>query len=143
MAAEAERIGALRDHLWRRLSQALPGVRLNGSATARLPGNLNISIPAIGDAEALLAALPDVAISTGSACTSAAVEASYVLRALGIGEAAASTGVRIGLGRFTTRAEVDYACERIISAVQRLSACAQPAWSNAPEAIETGPAGSP
>ncbi len=143
MAAEAERIGALRDHLWQRLSQALPGVRLNGSATARLPGNLNISIPAIGDAEALLAALPDVAISTGSACTSAAVESSYVLRALGIGEAAASTGVRIGLGRFTTRAEVDYACERIVAAVQRLGACAQPAWSNAPEAIETGPAGSP
>jgi cysteine desulfurase len=143
MVTEAQRIGDLRDHLWRRLSRALPGTRLNGTATARLPGNLNISIPAIGDAEALLAALPDVAISTGSACTSAAIEPSYVLRALGIGEAAARTGVRIGLGRFTTRAEVDYACERIVAAVQRLSTCAQPAWGNATEALEIGPAGSP
>ena len=143
MAAEAERIGALRDHLWRRLSRALPGARLNGAATARLPGNLNISIPAIGDAEALLAALPDIAISTGSACTSAAVEPSYVLRALGIGEAAARTGVRIGLGRFTTRSEVDDACERIVAAAQRISSHAQPAWGNATEALEIGAAGSP
>ncbi|MFZ1414886.1 MAG: IscS subfamily cysteine desulfurase [Defluviicoccus sp.] len=143
MAADAQRIGTLRDHLWRRLSCALPGVHLNGAATARLPGNLNISFPAIGDAEALVAALPDIAISTGSACTSAAVEPSYVLRALGIGETAARTSVRIGLGRFTTRAEVDYACERIVAAVQRLSTRAQPAWTNAAEALEIGPAGSP
>ena len=142
MTAEAERTGALRDRLWRRLSRAVAGIRLNGATEPRLPGNLNVSIPGIGDAEALMAAMPDIAVSTGSACTVAAIESSYVLRALGIGEAAARASVRIGLGRFTTALEVDYAAERMAAA----AACLRAGERTAPERgepLEIRPADAP
>ena len=123
MPAEAQRLGALRDRLRARLQAALPDMRVNGDMDRRLPGNLNVSFPGV-DAEALMRAVPYVAISTGSACTSATVEPSYVLRAMGVADDLARASVRFGLGRFTTEAELDYACNRLIAAVRRLTAAA-------------------
>jgi cysteine desulfurase len=123
MAEEAARVGALRDLLKLRVETALEGTRVNGSMERRLPGNLSMSFAGV-DAEALLASLPDVALSTGSACSSATAEPSHVLRALGSGEEVARSSVRFGLGRFTTEEEVEYAAGRVIEAVRRLRALA-------------------
>jgi cysteine desulfurase len=123
MAEEAARLAALRDLLKLRLESALEGTRVNGSMERRLPGNLNMSFAGV-DAEALLMGLPDVALSTGSACSSATAEPSHVLRALGVGEEGARSSVRFGLGRFTTGEEVEYAAGRVIEAVRRLRALA-------------------
>ena len=117
--AEAKRLGELRDLLRARIAAGLEGVTQNGHATERLPGNLNLSFAGV-EATALVAALDDVAVSTGSACSSARPEASHVLRALGIGEARALSSVRFGLGRFTTRSEIERAAGRVIAEVQRL-----------------------
>jgi cysteine desulfurase len=117
MPAEAARLAGLRDRVLAGLRAAIPNLLVNGSLAHRLPGNLNVSIPGV-DADALLAALPELALSTGSACSSAAVEPSYVLRALGLDEAAARASLRIGLGRFSTEAEVDFAVERLAAAVR-------------------------
>ena len=123
MAEEAARLGALRDLLKLRLESALQRTGVNGSMQRRLPGNLNMRFAGV-DAEALLTSLPDVALSTGSACSSATAEPSHVLRALGLGEEAARSSVRFGLGRFTTEEEVEYAAARVIEAVRRLRALA-------------------
>jgi cysteine desulfurase len=120
MDAENARILGLRDRLWQRLS-TVAGVRLNGHPERRLPGNLNVSFAGI-DGETLLNALDDVAVSSGSACTSATVEPSYVLRALGLPDDLAHASLRITLGRFTTAAEVDYAADRIVGVVEKLRA---------------------
>jgi cysteine desulfurase len=120
MAGEAERLRHLRDRLLRNLAHRIPGLRLNGDAEHRLPGSLNLSVPGIS-AQALIDASPSIAISTGSACTSAAVEPSYVLRALGLSDDLANASIRIGLGRFTTPAEVDFAGDAIDAAVTRLT----------------------
>lgn len=117
MATDAERLGALRDRLLETLRQALPQVRVNGSMDHRLPNNLNLTFPGL-DAQELLAALPDLALSTGSACSSAAVEPSYVLAALGLTDADARASIRLALGRPTTQIEVDRAAERLIQAAQ-------------------------
>ncbi len=119
MAAEAARVGGLRDRLKARLEAELPGVYVNGSMTRRLPGNLNMSFRGV-DGEALLLSLPDVALSTGSACTSATVEPSFVLAALGVGRDLAHSTLRFGLGRFTTEEEVEYAARRVIESVRKL-----------------------
>lgn len=119
MDQEATRLAELRDRLLRALVTAIPDTVVNGDMESRIPGNLNFAFPGI-EAEMLLIRLNDIALSTGSACTSAAVEPSYVLRALGLDHALAGASLRIGLGRFTTTAEVDYASERIISEVCRL-----------------------
>jgi cysteine desulfurase len=119
MAAEAARLRQLRDRLYRGLTKALPDVVLNGDREHRLPGNLNVGFPGI-DGQALLAEIPEVSLSLGSACTSAAVEPSYVLKALGLPDALANGSIRIGLGRFTSEAEVDFAVDRLTSAVRRL-----------------------
>jgi cysteine desulfurase len=111
----------LRDLLKLRLESALEGTRVNGSLERRLPGNLNMSFAGV-DAEALLMSLWDVALSTGSACSSATAEPSHVLRALGVGEEGARSSVRFGLGRFTTEEEVEYAAGRVIEAVRGLRA---------------------
>jgi cysteine desulfurase len=121
MEAESLRLGALRERLRGRLESGLEDVHVNGSLERRLPGNLNVSFAGV-DGEALLLSLPDVALSTGSACSSAAVEPSHVLRALGIGEDLARASLRFGLGRFTTEEEVDYAAGRVIEQVKRLRA---------------------
>lgn len=132
MAAEHERSGSLRDRLRRHLEAELEGVRVNGSMAHRLPGNLNLRFDGI-DAEALLMTTPDVALSTGSACSSASVEPSHVLRALGLGPAEARSSVRFGIGRFTTEEEIDYAAGRIVEAVRKLRSLS-PAGAMAPTA---------
>ncbi len=121
MAAETARLLRLRQRLLGRLRSAIGDVRLNGDEKRRIAGNLNVMFPGI-DAEALLARLPDLALSTGSACSAAAVEPSYVLRALGMPDAEAAASVRIGLGRFTTADDIDYAADRLSEEVGRLRA---------------------
>jgi cysteine desulfurase len=120
MAEEASRLRGLRDRLLANLARHAPGVRLNGDAERRLPGSLNLTFPGIS-AQTLIEASPSIAISTGSACTSAAVEPSYVLRALGLPDALANASIRIGLGRFTTAAEVDFAADALVTAIIRLA----------------------
>ena len=119
MAEEAVRLRQLRDRLHQGLVRRVPGLVLNGDAERRLPGNLNLGIPGV-EAPSLIEACPSIAISTGSACTSAKVEPSYVLRALGLSDAAANSSIRIGLGRFTTGAEVDFAIDAVAAAAARL-----------------------
>ena len=119
MDGEAGKVRALRDRLKAKLESGIEGTLANGSMEHRLPGNLNVSFAGV-DAEALLTILPGVALSTGSACSSAAVAPSHVLRALGIGEQAARSSVRFGLGRFNTEDEVDYAAGQVIEAVRKL-----------------------
>jgi cysteine desulfurase len=121
MAGEAARLRRLRDQLQTGLARRVPGLRLNGDAERRLPGSLNVAFPGIA-AMRLIEACPGIAISTGSACTSANVEPSYVLRALGLSEADANSGIRIGLGRFTTSAEVDFAIDALAATATRLAA---------------------
>ncbi len=120
MAAETARLAALRDRLLARLRAAIPGIALNGSRDHRLAGNLNLAFPG-ARAETLLAALPDLCLSTGSACSSAAIEPSYVLRAMGIAPEIAAASLRIGIGRFTSAAEIDTAAEMLIAAHARQS----------------------
>jgi cysteine desulfurase len=120
MTEEAARLRRLRNRLHQGLARRVPGLRLNGDAERRLPGSLNFLFPGI-PALQLIEACPGIAISTGSACTSASVEPSYVLRALGLSEANANSGIRIGLGRFTTPAEVDFAVDALAAAASRLA----------------------
>jgi len=117
MAGEGKRLAELRARMVARLREKLGAVTLNGSMDRRVPGNLNIGFAGV-DAEALMAELPELAISTGSACTSASVEPSYVLKALDLSDAEAGSAVRIGFGRFTTLGEVDAAADMIVKAVK-------------------------
>jgi len=110
---------ALRERLHKGLFDQLDEVYLNGHPTERLPGNLNVSFAYV-EGESLLMGLKDIAVSSGSACTSATLEPSYVLRALGVGEDLAHTSIRFGLGRFNTEEEVDYVVERVVHEVRRL-----------------------
>lgn len=119
MAAEAERVKSLREHLFDGLKKELDELYLNGHPTERLPGNLNISF-AFVEGEALMMGIKELAVSSGSACTSASLEPSYVMRALGVPEDLAHTSIRFGLGRFTTQEEIDYAIARVVSEVKRL-----------------------
>jgi len=111
MSDEAGHLGSLRDRLLARVTE-LGGVHVNGSLSSRVAGNLNISVEG-ARAEDLITALPDLAFSTGSACSSANEESSYVLRAIGVSNDLAEASLRFGLGRFTTEAEIDYAGERL------------------------------
>jgi cysteine desulfurase len=121
MPVEAPRMLALREKLHTRLDRELEAVYLNGSREHRLPGNLNVSFAYV-EGESLLMGLKDVAVSSGSACTSASLEPSYVLRALGVGEDLAHTSIRFGIGRFNTEEEVDYVANLVIENVNRLRA---------------------
>lgn len=121
MTEESARLLRLRRRLFDTVRARLPQTQLNGSIGQRVAGNLNLTFPGI-DAEVLLEACDTVAISTGSACSSASIEPSYVLRAIGLNEIMARGSVRIGLGRFTTEAEVDFAADALVAAVRRLSA---------------------
>ena len=118
-AEENARILALRQSLHRQITDALSDVVLNGDAERRLPGNLNVSF-AFVEGEGLMMAIKDVAVSSGSACTSASLEPSYVLRAMGLDEDMAHSSIRFGLGRFNTQAEVDYVAKLVIDKVNRL-----------------------
>jgi cysteine desulfurase len=119
-AEEAERLLGLRRRFLQGVRARLPEVVLNGDGERRLPGNLNLSFPG-APALALMEACPGLALSTGSACTAAEVEPSYVLRALGLPEALAGASLRIGLGRYTTDAEVDFAVDTLAAAARRLA----------------------
>ena len=118
LADESARLCGLRRRLLAAIAD-MPGIRLNGHAERRLPGALNISVADV-DGEALLLSLPEFALSTGSACTSASLEPSHVLRALGLPDALAHSSLRISLGRFSTAAEVDCFSERLREVVSRL-----------------------
>jgi cysteine desulfurase len=120
MAEEAQRLAQLRARLINGLGRAIAGLAGNGSEVARIPGNLNLTFPG-ATAEALMRALPDLCVSTGSACSSAAVEPSYVLTALGLTPDQASRTLRLGLGRFTSEADVDYAVAALAAAHARLA----------------------
>jgi cysteine desulfurase len=120
MEAENARIQALRDRFHSQL-RGLGGVLLNGDAERRLPGNLNLSFAGV-DGETLLLALDDLAVSTGSACTSATVEPSYVLKAIGVPDELAHASLRITFGRYTTETDVDFAAARVNEVVRKLRA---------------------
>ena len=119
MATEAARLCAMRDHLRKRFESELDYVEVNGSWEHRLPGNLNMSFIYV-EGESLLMGINDVAVSSGSACTSATLEPSYVLKALGLGDDVAHSSIRFGLGRFNTMAECDYVADKVIGIVKKL-----------------------
>jgi cysteine desulfurase len=119
MAAEGERLRRLRDKLKAKLEGSLDYIHVNGSMEHRLPNNLNISFVYV-EGESLLMGINDVAVSSGSACTSATLEPSYVLKALGLGDDVAHSSIRFGLGRFNTEAEVDYVADKVIDIVKKL-----------------------
>jgi len=119
MGEESVRLAALRDRLKDRLLAELDEVYINGTMEHRLPNNLNMSFAYV-EGESLLMGIKDVAVSSGSACTSATLEPSYVLKALGVGDELAHTSIRFGLGRFNTEEEVDYVAAQVIEAVKRL-----------------------
>jgi len=121
LTREAARLTELRARLKDGIFGQLDEVYVNGHPTERLPGNLNVSFAHV-EGESLMMALKEIAVSSGSACTSAALEPSYVLRALGIPEELAHTSIRFGLGRFNTEEEVDYAIRRVVEEVTRLRA---------------------
>ncbi|ABS24850.1 IscS subfamily cysteine desulfurase [Anaeromyxobacter sp. Fw109-5] len=118
-AAEAERVLALRERLRKGLDAGLDLLTVNGSLAHRVPGNLNVSFAYV-EGEALMMAIKDVAVSSGSACTSASLEPSYVLRAMGISEDLAHSSIRFGLGRFTTEEEVDHVVRLVVEKVRKL-----------------------
>jgi cysteine desulfurase len=119
LAEEASRLLVLRERLHEAIAERVPGIRLNGHPTDRLAGNLNLSFADV-DGEALMMAMRDVAVSSGSACSAANPEPSHVLRAMGLSEDMARSSLRFGLGRFTTEDEIDFAAEAVVSAVERL-----------------------
>jgi cysteine desulfurase len=119
MAAEAERELELREYLKHKLETALDYTQVNGNMEHHLPGNLNMSFIYV-EGESLLMGINDIAVSSGSACTSATLEPSYVLKALGLGDDVAHSSIRFGLGRFNNKAEVDYVADKIIEVVVKL-----------------------
>jgi cysteine desulfurase len=129
MPVEAPRILALRERLRRAILSGLDRVVVNGSLSRRLPGNLNVSFEHV-EGEALLIAMRDVAVSSGSACTSASLEPSYVLRAMGVRDDLAHASIRFGLGRFNTEEEVDHAARLVIEKARKLREMS-PAWEAA------------
>jgi cysteine desulfurase len=119
MAAESERLVKLRERLKTAILDRLDDVRVNGHPAQRLPGNMNMSFAYV-EGESLLMGLKEIAVSTGSACTSASLEPSYVLRAIGLPDELAHTSIRFGLGRFNTEEEIDYTAGRVVEEVRRL-----------------------
>ena len=118
MAEESARTLRLRNRLWNGL-KGIEAVHLNGSLEQRVPGNLNVSFAYV-EGESLIMALKDLAVSSGSACTSASLEPSYVLRALGLEDELAHSSLRFSIGRFTTEEEIDYVIDKVRTAVEKL-----------------------
>jgi cysteine desulfurase len=134
MAEESVRLRKLRDRLQAGLEAKLDEVFINGSIEHRLPNNLNMSFAYV-EGESLLMGINDIAVSSGSACTSATLEPSYVLKALGVGEDLAHTSIRFGLGRFNTEEEVDYVTEKMVQVVTKLRELS-PLYEMAKEGID-------
>jgi cysteine desulfurase len=134
MAEESKKMRALRDRLRAGLEAKLDEVYINGSMEYRLPNNLNMSFAYV-EGESLLMGINDVAVSSGSACTSATLEPSYVLKALGVGEDLAHTSIRFGLGRFNTEEEVDYVTDKMVQVVTKLRELS-PLYEMAKEGID-------
>ncbi len=134
MSTESQRLSAMRDRLQTGITSKLEEVYLNGHPTERLPNNLNLSFAYV-EGESLLMGLKEIALSSGSACTSATLEPSYVLRALGVGSDLAHSSIRFGLGRFNTDEEVDYVARRIIEVVTKLREMS-PLYEMAKEGID-------
>jgi cysteine desulfurase len=119
LAEESRRTAALRDRLLEGLRRRVPEISVNGSMERRLPGNLNVSFAGV-DGEALMLSMREVAVSSGSACTSASLEPSYVLRALGVPDELARSSIRFGVGRFNTEEEIDFVVEKVAERVKAL-----------------------
>lgn len=119
MSSESKMLRSLRDNLHQQIVGKLDYVHLNGHPEKRLPGNLNLSFAYV-EGEAMMMAIKDIAVSSGSACTSASLEPSYVLKAMGVGEDLAHSSIRFGLGRFTTQDEINYAAEKVVKSVLKL-----------------------
>jgi len=119
MAKDAEQTRSLRDDFEKRIFAALDHVHVNGDPEHRLPNNSNLSFSYV-EGESLIMGIKDIAVSSGSACTSASLEPSHVLRAMGVGDELAHSSIRFGFGRFTTKEQVDYAVEHVVQAVKRL-----------------------
>jgi cysteine desulfurase len=134
MPKEAERMRSLRERLRKGLEAKLDEVFINGSMEHRLPNNLNMSFAYV-EGESLLMGINDIAVSSGSACTSATLEPSYVLKALGVGEDLAHTSIRFGLGRFNTEEEVDYVVDKLTQVVTKLRELS-PLYEMAKEGID-------
>jgi cysteine desulfurase len=134
MAEEGVRLKALRDRLTKGIMTQLDETFINGSMEHRLPHSVNISFAYV-EGESMLMGINDVAVSSGSACTSATLEPSYVLKALGVGEDLAHTSIRFGIGRFNTEEEVDYVVSRVVETVQRLRELS-PLYEMAKEGID-------
>jgi cysteine desulfurase len=134
MDAEAQRLTRLRDRMLKGLNAKLPEIYVNGDLEHRIPGNLNISFAHV-EGESLMMGIKNLSVSSGSACTSASLEPSYVLRALGVEEEMAHTSLRIGLGRFTTEHEVDTAVEELAHHVTKLREMS-PLWEMSQEGID-------
>ncbi len=133
MASDEERIMALRDRLWDGIKN-IEEVYINGDLKQRVPGNLNVSFAYV-EGESLIMALKDLAVSSGSACTSASLEPSYVLRALGLSDELAHSSIRFSIGRFTTAEEIDYAVQLINDSISRLRELS-PLWDMFKEGVD-------
>jgi len=134
MPQESCRLAGLRNRLRDKIMGGLDEVYINGSQEHRLPNNLNISFAYV-EGESLLMGINDIAVSSGSACTSATLEPSYVLKALGTGDELAHSSIRFGLGRFNTEAEVDYVADKVVDTVKRLRELS-PLYEMAKEGID-------
>jgi cysteine desulfurase len=134
MPEESKRLTYLRDKMIRQITTQIPDAYLNGHPTQRLPNNVNISYAYV-EGESLLMGLKEVALSSGSACTSASLEPSYVLKSLGVGDELAHSSIRYGLGRFNTEEEVDYVIGRTVETVHRLREMS-PLWELAQEGVD-------
>lgn len=140
MAGEGERVLALRERLREKLFSGLDQVRLHGDLQRRLPGNLNVSFAHV-EGESLMMGLREIALSSGSACSSATLEPSYVLRAIGVGDELAHSSIRFGIGRFNTAEEIDHVASRVIEEVKRLRKLSPFYRERTPEAARTGAEG--
>ncbi|MCA8950399.1 MAG: IscS subfamily cysteine desulfurase [Planctomycetes bacterium] len=134
MAQEVPRLAALRDRLEQRILAKLPDAVVNGDPERRLPTLTNISFPYV-EGESLIMGVKELAVSSGSACTSASLEPSYVLKALGLGDELAHSSIRFSLGRFTTEEEVDFAADRIVAEVTRLREMS-PLWEMVQDGVD-------
>jgi cysteine desulfurase len=134
MAQDAKQVAELFDRFYNNLSQEIPDIYLNGDKNNRYKGNLNLSFAYV-EGESMILAIKDLAVSSGSACTSSSLEPSYVLRAMGVDEAMAHTSIRFGIGRFTTKEEIDYAVKLIVSKITKLRELS-PLWEMVQEGVD-------